>query len=41
MATASRKVQLRPTKWFTRAAEQDYTEAQHNLGAMYGTQARA
>ncbi len=24
-------------KWFTRAAQQDYTEAQHNLGAMYGS----
>ena len=23
-------------KWFRRSAEQDYTEAQHDLGAMYG-----
>jgi len=23
-------------KWFTKSAEQDYTQAQHNLGAMYG-----
>ena len=23
--------------WFRRAAEQDYVQAQHNLGAMYGT----
>jgi TPR repeat protein len=23
--------------WFRRAAEQDYTQAQHNLGAMYGS----
>ena len=35
--TAFRRTTPKPSNWFRRAAEQDYTQAQHNLGAMYGS----
>ena len=34
---AFRRIIREAVNWFRRAAEQDYAQAQHNLGAMYGT----